>query len=432
MASVLFCAGPKLNLLERATVTVSGTADPLFGISGLSDGRVSNPMRFSGLGAAESVIVDLDAFADTGDFETAAGFPVGWETATAGTSTVTRTTTAGEFHDGTAAAKITGGDSGASLFKTIEVRAGELRRLSVWLKLADAADVLRIRIKNNRTGRFLNSSLAWQATTTNAYTHTGTTTYTNVTFAYTVEDFFKCGLEDLPTLTITFTVPANDTGFVDLAADFPAATLAGCFGLRVDDRCTVNWQTSSTNGSYGNSVLAGDHETGFAADQKPNLYMVRDISLFGGAHQRFHRIQFDNDTVTPAEPREIGELVLCQTTTLGRAYDWGLEITVLRDDIGNESGDGDLQAYNRSRWAKRALGMRFQHVTDAQMRENRDYLWGRAAGRKYPVLLVPDDSANLVMLARLDRSWSVQRRFTSHYTENDLTFAELPFVSTAL
>src|SRR5215208_133283 len=199
MANVLFAAGPKLNLLERATVTANGTADPLFGISGLSDGRVSNPMRFSGLGASESVIVDLDGFLDTGDFENwSGGLPDGWVVTTAGTSTVTETTVGAEVHSGTSAAKLTGGDSGASIFKTIEVRAGELRRLSVWLKLADAADILRIRIKCNRTGRYLNSGLTWQATVTNAYSHTGTTTYTNVAFAYTVESFFKCGLEDLP------------------------------------------------------------------------------------------------------------------------------------------------------------------------------------------------------------------------------------------
>jgi len=432
MASLLYAAGAKYNLLERGTITLSGTPDPIFGVSGLTDGRPSKPMRFSGLSTVESVSVDMDAFEDTGDFEESSGFPVGWTAATAGTSTVTRTTTAGEFHAGTAAAKLTGGDSGASISKTIEVRAGERRRLDVWLKLADAADTLRIKIKNNRTGRYLDTGLDWGASVLSAYVHTGTTTYTHVTFAYTVESLFKCGMIDLPTLTFTFSVGANDIGFVDVAADWPDVDLVACFGLRIDDRCTVNWETKASGGAYGNSVLAGDADDGFLTDQKPNLYLYRDISLFGGVHQRFHRVEFDNDTVAPLEAREIGELVLCQVSTLARTYDWSVELITMEEDIASESGDGDLQVYIKMRWPRRALGLQWKFLSDAQMREARDDLWGRARGRRYPLLIVPDDTANLVMLMRENGAWSVRKQFSTLYTDNDRTLTELPFVSTAL
>jgi hypothetical protein len=85
-----------------------------------------------------------------------------------------------------------------------------------------------------------------------------------------------------------------------------------------------------------------------------------------------------------------------------------------------------------ARWPRRAFTAQWRFVSDDQMRENRDDLWGRARGDAKNVLLVPDDSANVVMLGRLTREWKVTRFFTTHYGMNDFAFAELGFVSAAL
>jgi hypothetical protein len=442
MVPILFATGEQFNLLERGTVSVVGTADPLFGVGGLQDGRASKPMRFSGMTAVESIIVDLDAFThdgQSGDFETwDAGQPVGWTVEDGGgTGVVEETTDAPEVHGGTSAARMTGGDLGVAVSRAFVTRAGERRRHSVWMKCNDGSDVVKVRIKNLRTGRYLNSSFQWQATPTFAFTHTGTTTYTNVAFGYVIESLFKCGLIDLPLIVITYFATDGSIVFVDDAADWPAVDLVGLFGLKVDDRCTVNWQTSSNGSSFSSSVLAGDHEAGFLPDQKPNLYLRRDISLFGGVDQRFHRVQFDNDTVSPAEPREIAELVLCQATQLGRMRDWGAEFKEIETNISNRTVTGDVQAFGMSRWRRRALQMQWAFPETSNgasltnMREARDYFWGRARGQRHNILFVPDSDMNTVMLMRGTDEWSVRKLFHV-YGENEVTLAELPFVSAAL
>jgi len=423
---IFFSTGALMNLLERATVELdSGTADAAFPLSNLWDGRPNRPLRFaSPLSTANVFLIDLNALAG-GDFET---FPFsGWTVDPgAGNGTVTQTTTGGEFHAGLAAAKLAGGSFGVAFYKDITVRAGEARKLTVWLKGGGVGQPAQIDVQDKKTGRFLTSGGAWQATYTTTFSQTSST-YAENTVTYTTESLFKVG-EGTTTLRIRAVCDAGDTVFVDDFYDWPAVDVLSLHGLKIQDRDIVEWKTSSDGITYGDSQTAGNHDTGYLDDQKPNVYLKRASRNY----LRYHLVQLDPSSVEPYESREVGEMVMAQLETLARNPDWGFEVRVLFEDATNETNDGSQQTYNRSRWPRRIMAVDTNFISDAQMRQARDELFGRARGRQYPILMIPDSTANLVMLVHTDDSWSVRRKFTSFYGENSQTYAELPFVTAAL
>lgn len=423
MASVLYGTGQRLNLLERSTVTVTlGAADSLFGAENLYDGRPSKPFRFSTKLAEESITLDTNAVLNPG-LESWSSGPTSW-TATAGV--VIEETI---FHSGVAAAKLdgtTGGGTVQTMYQDIVARAGETRHIKCWLRGGGGGgqEVL-VYVQNLTTGRYLDTNGAWTPTLTNTFTRT-TASYGESTRTYVVESYTRCD-EDLVTLRITVGVNAGYVGYADDITDCPGSNLLALFGMAVEDRCTVAWTTSDDNSSYGDSASAGSSADGWGADQRPNIYIKR-ASVTA---KRYQRVTFLSVSATTLS-REVGEMVMCEVATAARNHDWGYELKAMRDRIRGDSIDGSPSVYTMSRWPRRAFAAVRQFVSDAQMHDARDPLWRRAKGDALNVLLVPDDTANLVLLGRLDESFTTRRLFTSWYGDNSLVLAELPFVSVAL
>lgn len=431
MPDILFATGALMNLLERATVeNQSGFPESDFPLSNLWDGRPNKPLRFSEpLSAASQFLIDLNGLGDTpdavsGTFE---AFPfTGWTAQATGTGTVTQTTAAGEFHGGVAAAKLTGGSFGVRFYRDIPVRADETRKLAVWLKGGGGAASVIIEVQDKKTGRYLTSGGTWQSTQTALFSQTSAT-YTEHTVTYTTESLYRVG-EGVTELRMMARTEGGNTVFIDDFSDWPGVDLLSFHGLSVPDQDLITWTTSNDGVTFGEAVSAGDWETGFDVDQKPNLYLRRASRNM----KRYHFVILTTNITAPFESREIGEMVLCQIDSLERKWDWGFEVKLLEEQTTNNGQDGSQQTYTMARWPRHILAVDGQYVTDAQMRQTRDELWGRARGALYPILLIPNSDENLVMLVHTTDAWSVRRRFTSNWIENAMLFAEMPFASTAI
>ena len=427
MPNVLYVAGEKFNVLERSSLVVFIVGDQvaLFPLSNAYAGRPSRPAQFE---PHESGVfrfrADTNQLAND-DFET-------WPLTTwtvdelGGTGTVEQTMVGAEVHAGTSAAKLTGGDNGVRVYQDITARSGEKRRIDAWLVGDGTANGVGIRIQNLRTGRYLTSAGAWQTTATNCLSRT-TATYGQVNLSYTVESFTRCH-SDLVTLRVEVIALATVEVFADDVRDWPAVDMLSLHGVNLEDCTTIAWSTSDDGSTFGDTVTLGDAAAGFSADQRPTMYYKRASTV---QDKPWHDLHFVGSTALAFTP-EIGQIILAQVATAARNYDWRSELQLRHERITNETGAGDRHVYRRTRWPSRVFGANWQFTTDAEMRESRDDLFSRAGGDALNVLLVPDDSQNVVLLGRIDHTWSVQRAFTSHYTEHQMSLAELPFAPVAL
>jgi hypothetical protein len=241
---------------------------------------------------------------------------------------------------------LTGGTQGVVLYREFRARAGEKRKILAWL-LGDG---------------------------------------------YQVESLARCGGDSMVTLRVEVRALPGTVVFVDDLDDWPAADILSFHGLHCEDRVVPSWQVGDDGGSWGSAISAGHLDNGFAADQIPNLYLLRTPTNY----KRWHLINLLGEHVAP----ELGELVLAQVTQLQSTADWGAELRVVEANIRNEVGDGDVQAFGHARWPRRALGLRWQHPERttggalSRMREARDEFWGRARGGRHNVLLVPRTDEN--------------------------------------
>ena len=132
MPSMLYAAGQHANLLGRAlSATMSPSADALFPVANLGDGRPTRPARHGTNGANPWTTFDLAAFAPQG----------------AGTVTIT-------------------------------ARSGERRRIT-------SSGATSITLQNLRTGKYLTSGGAWQVASTSCLSGAGS-------LDYQVEDLTAC------------------------------------------------------------------------------------------------------------------------------------------------------------------------------------------------------------------------------------------------
>lgn len=430
----VFATGERFNNLSRSlSISLPGlsSADPLFPITNLYDGRPSLPFRFSSLLDEESIIVDMQILGNAGLENWSDDVPEGWtKDVFGGSGTVVETTDVlgGEVTEGNSAAEFSAGSAGASLYRDVTVRPGERMNISSNLR-GDGTNPISLRVQCLETGRFLTSASEWSPTAQDRASQTANS-YTPDDFinSFQVESLERCGYRDEVTLRITLRMMAGGPGFADNLMLWPHSDLLSMHGLSVDDRCVIRWDATNDFIGFVDALTVGSADDGFGPDQIPNVYIKRPVAN----SKRFQRITFDNGGVAPARPREVGELILCQSETLQRNANYGVDVRVLRDDdVVHQAANADRQVYGRARWPRRALAMRWLFTAEDQVRQHRDELWGRAGGGRHPLLLIPNEQRAAAYLVRLDDTWSVRREFNT-WQDNALTFSELPFVSAAL
>lgn len=210
--SMYFLAGRYFNLVGRGPGTLSSTsADALFPLANLYDGQPGRPFRFASAAAGVILKKDVNAITNPG-FETST--LSGWTDRKLGTGTVAETTTAAEVHSGTKAADLTGTDTSnyGALSQDITVQPGELWKLDCWIR-ATVAGTGKVFLQNLTTGKFYSAG-AWGAAQAEATSH-NTTTYTNKTVNFTIEDYDTVG-DDSCTLRITLYCDDGEACFDDV------------------------------------------------------------------------------------------------------------------------------------------------------------------------------------------------------------------------
>jgi hypothetical protein len=452
---ILYASGEGLNLLSRARAFAHGAssagADPLFPEAYLWDGRPALPCRF--LGNVE-MSFDLAAYSN-GDFETwlSASSLQGWTFDTLG-GDGTLEQSAATAHSGSYGVKLLGGSNGVRLYREFRVRAGEKRKLSVWLTTNPPAVKstsekteepppepeepeepppepgdygATVWLINKSTGRALSPTGAWESAAVPVVL--GTTTYQQHSIEYEVESLHHCR-QGMVTLLLELRAGVDAAAGADDLQDWPACDMLSLHGLLCQDGSTLEWSVSDDGMTWTDTIEGVDPDVGFAPDEIPTFYLRRPATTF----KRWHKL-FIGYAVY--QPIEIGELVLSQVAALIDMADWGTELRVVEANIRNEMGDGDVQAFGHSRWPRRGVVFRWLHADRSEgaalagMREARDELWGRARGGRHNILIVPRTDERQVLLVRAEDDFSVRRHFRV-FSDQEQVLIELPFASTVM
>ena len=256
--SVYFLAGEKANILERSNVAISSSdADALFPLTRLYNGRPSEASKFGSNGADRKVTIDANLVAN-GDMETST--LDGWTDADTGTGASTEELTL--FKNGAKAMKLDGGASGvAERYRDITVRAGERKKLDVWIRGTGDTITCRVRLLNLQTGKYLDSSQAWQTAASDATTEAGST-YLQKEIEFQIESYAICQVD---TMTLRIYVRNEDNGaaYCDDLYIYPAVNLVGIFGHNLAPVLTPELRSSTDNFS------ASDGPSGDARDHAP-------------------------------------------------------------------------------------------------------------------------------------------------------------------
>lgn len=391
--SVLCLAGQRFNLLENATtVTLSTAADSLFPATNLYDRNPASIFKFGSLTSDPTITFDLDQLGDTGGFETASGFPVGWTEVNTGTSDVTRDTII--FDTGAASAKFTssgGGGAGiASAIKDITMRSNQ--RAHLYWALAGDAGLGRqeIRVRNQQTGYFLvDNSLpatVWDAGDNELDFVTGDT-FQSENGVFQVQDFTACGGA---TTTVRIELQNANNGTVGQADSLhmdPAVNFCSIHGHNIDTRNTVTVESSDDNSAW---TVRGTFTV-----RKPSMYVS-----FSTIYARYWRVKFTGTNSTASGPIWIGELVLgdAQTLSTGPLYPMSVGYRDYQIRVPMRWGD---QAYGLGQAFTRSLPLNLQATSMTNRLEILE-VFERSRGG-HPLVIVPHnaDSHTDVIYGRL-------------------------------
>lgn len=345
MSELLYAAGDGANLMALANaVTLSPAEDTEFPAENIYDLRVSRVGRHGSNASDPSITVDL-AFRDP--FK---------------------------------------GDAA-----NISARSGQPRVVSV------TGGTCAVSIYNPATKKYLTAAGAWQASSTNCLTTTGTV-------AYTVESFDTC---KVPTVRLVMTV-SNETG---LATDWPQWNSVTAVGHNVDAGMVAKLRSSTDNFSGSNVEVA----TGTVGH--PGFYIYTSTPQTS----RYARLQFTGDN---SDIPWYGEVIFAYLNAATPSPEIGYNIVYDEPEIRNQGRFGVTHVYTVGEHPIRTIKLTFGDE-EAAHNEVRKEIVRRARGGAYPVLLVPADDEDTVIFGRLTSKWSETRRFSS-YWDSDLILVEDP------
>jgi hypothetical protein len=409
-------SGEKFNILETgATRIATATADALFPIANLYDGRPSRPFREAAITACQ-IIVDGNQLVN-GNLDTwSGGAPTGWTELDTGSGYVNETTVAGGFVTGSAATMGNVGAGAGAIYQDITVKSGQKRRIQGQFRTAvGIGGGTQVEIKNLQTGRYLTSANTWQTAQVTCLTGTSAAVYALAGLNYTVEAY-SVTQSDLVTLRVrVFNDNVLYICFADDVVDFPAVDVVSVHGHNLDVGvgmvCTLR---SSTD----NFVGVNTTEATLSVIQ-PAFYGLLPAAVY----RRYWLLDLLG---TPTAIIELGEVVIGQTYALTQAYTYGAEMGFLRDDVATETGLGEQHVYARGKQVRRTLGLKFKFDSEIEYRAARDEIFKRSGGRVNPIVVIPDTTLPDVIFGRIDRSWKVTRSLVAYYENNDLVVVESP------
>lgn len=410
--SLLYLVGPKLNHLSRAAAVtnVTGGDDPLFPITNLYDDQPDVPYRF-GLNSANCFFkVDIDLFAGTGAFTTwSAGSPSGWTKSTTGTGAVTQLSP-GKDATGSAVRLNAGAAGTALVFKSVTVRAGEMLKLDDLLAFQVAATgLIGVQIYNNSTAKYLQSNGTWSAVQANFVSSGPTAWATSTTSAFQVEAFGGANPER-PSLTFSISTSSNANCDVDDVYMYPGVNFGSIHGHNIDSvspliaKSTDNFTVNST--TVATMTIA-----------RPAFY-----SSFTMTYARWWGL--DLFGTNQAKPY-IGEFVLGQAQTAGKAADYGFETSISFPQLRYGTLGRHLHVAGLATDEVRNLHLTFRH-TLTMLAELKDEWVRRSQGGLYPMIIVPRDTEAAVYHGRISPDFT-HSRLTIDIEDDEVTIEGSPF-----
>jgi hypothetical protein len=410
-----FVAGALLNFLEgAAAVTPSATADTRFPITRLYDNLSSLIFAFGTLTTDPYVTVDLDRLGATGGFESftggGTGTPVGWTEADTGTGSVIQETS--NTHSGSSAVALAGGASGVGLiYKDFTARAGQRFMLDVWLR-GNGTQTAKCRVQNLTTGKYLTSGGAWQTASAEAASRT-TASYAQTQLAFTVENWTLCQASTV-TIRVSVLCTENGTVYADDVCVYPTLNIVSVHGHNIAPLNTVELH-SSTDAFSSNDVTEA---TLTPLQGRFYSYLSSPIT------KRYMRLK-----CVGTNPAIIycAELLLSYIEQATQGPEWGVEMRSVESQIRNESEAGDVTVHAREPHERMLLKLAFVAKSEAAYKELRDEIVRRCRGGIYPMLIIPIDGEDIIVLGTLEDAWEVRRQFITRWTNDDLAIAERPF-----
>jgi hypothetical protein len=413
--SLLYLAGKDFNLLRRAasvTVTIGG-ADALYPVANLYDDVPSVPFRFSSITANSAFKCDLNAILNSPMTAWTAGSPDNWIETDVGTGTVTQLSP-GRGGAGSAA-RLNGGASGTATISqdlSNKFAAGD----QVWVELYTshgAGLTLKAQIYNLHTNKYLTSSNTWQTAATDYLVHSSDTSgaYVSIPFGFTLEPFGGTQPER-PTLSLIIYTTSNGNVDVDDVVMYPGVNYASIHGHNLD-AVTSQIQTSTDD------FVAQSTTQGTFTVIRPAYYKYLGSMVFS----RWWRFEFPG---TNRAIPFIGEAVLGQAKVALRKQNYGMEVQSLFPQVRNQTPAGRQFRYPMTTDEQRAVTIGFKHFLSTQIAELRDEWHRRSGGGRYPMILVPSDTENIVIHGRADETFTYHWLNRFHW-EDEITVTESPF-----
>jgi hypothetical protein len=421
MALILIC-GSKANIAERmaAAPVANPVANANFPTSNLYGPALSTSLfLFGSVAANPTVTFDKNGIAN-GGFESALSASDWVDVSVGASNTFTRVSAtpspeAGSF-SGKATFVTTGGANISGGRQTIMVRAGEKRTLAGWIIVDNVARTGRVEVFNTRTQKYLTSAGAWQSGQADALSSAvAAWTFKNVV-GYTVESQAVCNADLVPLrITCYGSAAAGYAGF-DEVYDWPWDDFCSLHGwLNVEPATPIEIH-SSTDNFGANDTTRGTPALPDAPYTNPAFYVK-----YTQHGDRWLRVKLvGTPSGSPYAPYG-GTVFIGQQVLPGRIhnYDWTTDFAWSQVRTGPRS-------FLLQDSPQRMIELQFTYPSSATFAEARDALFGRSALGHYPLLVVPSDSEDLVMLGRIDPTWQVIRKLNSQFNSGTVRLIELP------
>ncbi|MEE9360852.1 MAG: hypothetical protein V3U85_10255 [Hyphomicrobium sp.] len=301
--SVYYLAGARANILRDVVFTPSDE-DALFTAADfLADGEPSTVFKFATAAANSGVVADLGTLLKNGDFEDApvSGLPPDWLDQSTGDGVIVVSTAI--FDSGAQSLKFTtetGGDT-ATAVQDIVVQAGCGMSITAALRRDDAGTIV-IRVQNLDTGKYLDSSEAWQTAASDWYSRTATPFATKGPNTFTVE---AASVAERAVYTLRVTVELTGTeatGYVDSFFIWHHWDIAAILGAEYPPTVTARIRSDSAVG-----MPSPTNQVAFPFG-RPTVWGEPASTVT----EQFLQLYFDG---TPLRPEKVGELLAgCKRT----------------------------------------------------------------------------------------------------------------------
>lgn len=405
---MLWLGGTRYNAVATgAGVTASPSADSLFPTTKLYDGYPGDIFKFGSLSASPTLTVDLDMFAGAGGFENwTGGAPIGWTEANAGTGDVTQQSVSGTLvHSGLFSARLAAGDTSASIYYDLTVRAGQRLAFTIALRGDGLLGAAQLAIRNQQTGNYLGPSNTWGSAfqeviigpTAAAYTVYNPVTDPNPCI-FDVEGYETVG-GPLTTIRIQlFNDRPTTIGWADTFSIWPAINFCSVHGHNIDPRSTPVVRASTDNFSGSNVSIA----TPTVVD--PAFH----VSFSSQTSYRYWRLAFAD---TNSSAIYVGEWVLGTAATMsaGPAYPYQPGYSAQQVRVPRRFGAPNV--YAMGSYGLRSIPLK---ILCRSMAERTEFFqeWNRCLDGT-PVVVVPysgtghTDVVLGILPETMDHSWQV-------------------------